>query len=94
MKTQLARLARSLCLAFALGAGGVATAASGDTAEGSLPAQELTLNRSASISQVCMATRSMSASAATENSGTMFFSGNTKKDAVSSPCCRKSSTTV
>ena len=42
MKTQLARLARSLCLAFALGAGGVATAASGDAAEGSLPAQELT----------------------------------------------------
>ena len=42
MKTQLARIARSLCLAFALGTGGVATAASGDAAEGNLPAQELT----------------------------------------------------
>ncbi|MDA0234737.1 MAG: tetratricopeptide repeat protein, partial [Proteobacteria bacterium] len=42
MKTQLARIARSLCLAFALGAGGVATAASGEAGEGNLPAQELT----------------------------------------------------
>ncbi|HNB07007.1 MAG TPA: hypothetical protein PKV97_13825, partial [Thauera aminoaromatica] len=42
MKTQLARIARSLCLAFALGAGGVATAASGEAGEVNLPAQELT----------------------------------------------------
>ncbi len=42
MKIQLARLARSVCLAFALGTGGVATAASGDAAESDLPAQELT----------------------------------------------------
>lgn len=42
MKTQFARLARSICLVLALGTGGGATAASGDAAAGSLPAQELT----------------------------------------------------
>jgi tetratricopeptide (TPR) repeat protein len=42
MKTQFARLARSICLAFALGAGGAASAASGEATETSLPAQELT----------------------------------------------------
>ena len=42
MKTQLSRLARSLCLALALGAAGTATAANGDAAGGALPNQELT----------------------------------------------------
>ena len=42
MKIQLSRLARSLCLALALGAGGAATAANGDAVGGPLPGQELT----------------------------------------------------
>lgn len=42
MKIQLSRLARSLCLALALGAGGTATAANGDAVGGPLPGQELT----------------------------------------------------
>ena len=42
MKTQLSRLARSLCLALALGACGTATAANGDAVGGPLPNQELT----------------------------------------------------
>ena len=42
MKTQFARLARSICLALALGAGGAASAASGEATESSLPAQALT----------------------------------------------------
>ncbi len=42
MKTQLTRLARSLCLALAIGAGGAATAANGDAVGGPLPDQELT----------------------------------------------------
>ena len=42
MKTQLSRLARSLCLALALGAGGTALAANGDAVGGPLPNQELT----------------------------------------------------
>ena len=42
MKIQLSRLARSLCLALALGAGGTATAANVDAAGGPLPSQELT----------------------------------------------------
>jgi Flp pilus assembly protein TadD len=42
MKIQLSRLARSLCLALAIGAAGTATAANGDAAGGPLPNQELT----------------------------------------------------
>lgn len=42
MKIQLTRLARSVCLALALGTGGTALAANGDLAAGAFPAQELT----------------------------------------------------
>ena len=42
MKTHLKRLARSVCLALALGTGGTAVAANGDIVGGALPAQELT----------------------------------------------------